>query len=95
MSLRSTYIPQGRPRSESLPPAAQTLFEEIVRQLPEISTYTELVFENVKPDDGSLICRALDGHAETERRGARHDVRFVHYLAHICTNMMVGSIITR
>ncbi|PKY04602.1 hypothetical protein P168DRAFT_296403 [Aspergillus campestris IBT 28561] len=71
MSLRSTSIPQGRPRSESLPPSAQRLFEEIAHQLPYISTYTELVFENVKPDDGSLVCRSLDGHAETERRGAR------------------------
>ena len=95
MGLLSTSTPQGRLRSKSLPPAAQSLFEEIIHQLPYISTYTELIFENVKPDDGNLICRSLDGHAEVERRCARYDIRFPKDLAKLCTDMMVGLILTR
>ncbi|KAF9888179.1 hypothetical protein FE257_009174 [Aspergillus nanangensis] len=71
MSLLPTSIRRGRTRSASLSPTAQSIFEDIVHQLPSISKFTELTFENVDPDDGSLICRSLDSDAETERSCAR------------------------
>ncbi|KAI9373409.1 hypothetical protein BJX61DRAFT_533174 [Aspergillus egyptiacus] len=37
----------------------------------------ELLFQNVKPNDGTLICQSFDGHAETERRCARINYNLV------------------
>ncbi|KAB8267634.1 hypothetical protein BDV30DRAFT_34363 [Aspergillus minisclerotigenes] len=53
------------------PPSAQTIFNAIVRRIPTITTFTELVFDEISPEEGDLITRSLAASALVERKNAR------------------------
>lgn len=61
--LRST-IPMASPH-------AQTVINTIVRQIPTITAFTEIVYEDVAPEDGDLITRSLAESAVVEQHSAR------------------------
>ncbi|PKX96377.1 uncharacterized protein P174DRAFT_438173 [Aspergillus novofumigatus IBT 16806] len=52
-------------------PSAQTVFNTIVRQIPTITAFTEIVYEDVAPVDGDLITRSLAESAVVEQHNAR------------------------
>jgi hypothetical protein len=70
-----------RPRSlsesgQASRPSAQKIFEEIVHRIPTIREFTEIVYEDVDPDDGVIICQSLVEDERIERRAARYDMPF-------------------
>ncbi|KAH1349046.1 hypothetical protein KXW35_003628 [Aspergillus fumigatus] len=52
-------------------PHAQTVINTIVRQIPTITAFTEIVYEDVAPEDGDLITRSLAESAVVEQHSAR------------------------
>lgn len=52
-------------------PHAQTVINTIVRQIPTITASTEIVYEDVAPEDGDLITRSLAESAVVEQHSAR------------------------
>ncbi|KAK6835887.1 hypothetical protein RU639_002079 [Aspergillus parasiticus] len=51
--------------------SVQQIFNDITRNLPQISGYTEIVYSSLSPDDAELICRSLDAHPGVERKSVR------------------------
>ncbi|KAE8139861.1 hypothetical protein BDV38DRAFT_241348 [Aspergillus pseudotamarii] len=51
--------------------SAQAIFNEIVHKIPTIKEFTELVYESIPPEQGSLICRSLSESSVFESRHAR------------------------
>lgn len=60
-----------RPLLEAVKPSAQRLFNEILKRISNVTEFTEIVFEEVSPEDGELICRSLACTPEVERKSAR------------------------
>ncbi|KAH1982377.1 hypothetical protein KXW88_004672 [Aspergillus fumigatus] len=56
---------------EASPRSPQQIFNEIVYQVPKIKEFTELVYEDIDPDDGSLLCLSLVEDKRIERRCVR------------------------
>ncbi|KAH1547389.1 hypothetical protein LV164_003921 [Aspergillus fumigatus] len=52
-------------------PHAQTVINTIVRQIPTITAFTEIVYEDVAPEDGDLMTRSLAESAVVEQHSAR------------------------
>ncbi|KAL2863982.1 major facilitator superfamily domain-containing protein [Aspergillus lucknowensis] len=88
--LSPSILPQKRLRSKRLPPDAQTLLDNIVRRLSQITTYTELIYENIRPEYGDLICRALDADPDAERSCARISYNSVTRV--LCLRLMPTSL---
>ncbi|KAM0105111.1 hypothetical protein ACP6JE_000036 [Aspergillus fumigatus] len=63
-SLRSASV-------EASPRSPQQIFNEIVDQIPQIKEFTELIYEDIDPDDGSLLCLSLVEDKRIERRCVR------------------------
>ncbi|RHZ43414.1 uncharacterized protein CDV56_101615 [Aspergillus thermomutatus] len=58
--------------STQVPPlSTQAIFNEIVRKIPTIKEFTELVHESIQPKQGALICRSLAESSVVESRSAR------------------------
>lgn len=53
------------------PLSAQVIFNEIVRKIPTIKEFTELVYESIPPEQGALICRSLGESRVVESSSAR------------------------
>ncbi|BAE63076.1 unnamed protein product [Aspergillus oryzae RIB40] len=58
-SPSSTRKLRSNGSTEVPPRSAQAIFNEIVRKIPTIREFTEIVFESIPPEQGSLICRSL------------------------------------
>ncbi|KAE8340327.1 hypothetical protein BDV24DRAFT_164535 [Aspergillus arachidicola] len=52
-------------------PSAQSIFNAIVRRIPITTTFTELVFDKIPPEEGDLLSRSLAASAIVERSNAR------------------------
>ncbi|PYI10660.1 hypothetical protein BO78DRAFT_359823 [Aspergillus sclerotiicarbonarius CBS 121057] len=52
-------------------PSAQQIFNEIVQRILAATEPTEMVYTDVDPDDGLLICRMLEENREVERENPR------------------------
>ncbi|GMF77713.1 unnamed protein product [Aspergillus oryzae] len=72
-SPSSTRKLRSNGSTEVPPRSAQAIFNEIVRKIPTIREFTELVFESIPPEQGSLICRSLRESSVFESRNARYD----------------------
>lgn len=68
-SLRSASV-------EASPRSPRQIFNEIVDQIPQIKEFTELIYEDIDPDDGSLLCLSLVEDKRIERRCVRYDMPF-------------------
>ncbi|GKZ65866.1 hypothetical protein AnigIFM60653_011483 [Aspergillus niger] len=44
---------------EAQPMTAQKIFNEIVRKIPKIHDFTEIVYEGIEPEKGALVCDSL------------------------------------
>jgi hypothetical protein len=64
---------------ESVPLSAQKIFNCIIRDIPTIKEFTEIIYEHVSPDDGNLICQSLTATEEVERRAVRFDILLNEY----------------
>ncbi|EAW22564.1 uncharacterized protein NFIA_012530 [Aspergillus fischeri NRRL 181] len=51
-SLRSASV-------EASPRSSQQIFNEIVYKIPKIKEFTELIYEDINSEDGSLLCQSL------------------------------------
>lgn len=63
--LRSTFP------SRTTPPSAQSIFNTIIHIIPTITAFTELVYEDIAPEDGDLITRSLAESAIVEQHSVR------------------------
>jgi hypothetical protein len=63
--LRSTFP------SRTTPPSAQSIFSTIIHVIPTITDFTEIVYEDIAPEDGDLITRSLAESAIVEQHSAR------------------------
>jgi hypothetical protein len=82
-SSPSLFLPPGLPpptrelRSAdsglALPLSTRAIFNEIVHRLYTINEFTELVYEAVSPEKGSLICRSLAESKVVESRCPRQE----------------------
>ncbi|KAE8369668.1 hypothetical protein BDV27DRAFT_120655 [Aspergillus caelatus] len=70
-SPSSTRTLRSNGSTEVPPRSAQAIFNEIVHKIPTIREFTELVFESIPPEQGSLICRSLSESSVFESSNAR------------------------
>ncbi|KAE8380910.1 hypothetical protein BDV26DRAFT_115638 [Aspergillus bertholletiae] len=57
--------------TEASPLSSQSIFNEVIRKIPTIRGFIELVFESIPPEQGSLICHSLRESSVCEARNAR------------------------
>ncbi|KAF7118349.1 hypothetical protein CNMCM5793_007863 [Aspergillus hiratsukae] len=62
---------EGRRQWQWLLSVADAIFNEIVRKIPAVKDFTELVYENIPPEEGALICRSLEESSVVESSHAR------------------------
>ncbi|QSS56973.1 ornithine decarboxylase antizyme [Histoplasma capsulatum var. duboisii H88] len=57
--------------SDPSQPSPQKIFNEIIHKIPTIQKFTEIIYENISPSDGALICQSLEASEHVERRNIR------------------------
>jgi hypothetical protein len=63
--LRSTF------QNRTPPPSAQSIFSTIIHVIPTITAFTEIVYEDIAPEDGDLVTRSLAQSAVVEQHSTR------------------------
>ncbi|KAE8162113.1 hypothetical protein BDV40DRAFT_265993 [Aspergillus tamarii] len=89
-SPSSTRKLRSNSSAEVLQRSAQAISNEIVRKIPTIKEFTELVFESIPPEQGILICRSLSESSIFEACNAR--ANFNSFTRTLCIRVMPTGI---
>lgn len=67
--------------------SAQKVFNTLIRQLPTIDNFTEIIYEDISPEDGYWICHSLASTGQIKRMGVRYNTPLSKYISERPTNL--------